>query len=153
MTTHNGKSEEIQLDEKDETPIEITQQALTEENEQLTQQSTASMSSRQKKLHEIKLKLNAARRLNAQSVQAEHVRFTSPEDEKKKLHNEHEKKSKKWKENTDAEGRTSENAYLYETAEKAEDRAEKNENKNTASFGWDGKIKNKNIKIHELIPL
>lgn len=106
--------------------------------------ATAGMSEMEKKLFNIRMKINQGRKANKSEVEEEYKRFNDPKYEQKKrisrkneqaaegvdgLGEEHEQ-TPKWKEDK--------NAYLHQTAESAEYESEKQQKKkdNMATFGW-----------------
>lgn len=106
--------------------------------------ATAGMSEMQKKLFNIRMKINQGRKANKNEVEEEYKRFNDPKYEQKKrvsrkneqaaegvdgLGEEHEQ-TPKWKEDK--------NAFLQQTAESAEYESEKQQRKkdNMATFGW-----------------
>ncbi|KAE9045402.1 hypothetical protein PR003_g2350 [Phytophthora rubi] len=97
-----------------------------EEQDQLTAMTPA-----QKKLFELRMKMNAGRKANKQEVAAEHDRVKN-NDKKARKEEQYKKREKK---QVAASGK----AHLNETAEVAEIKAKKagKKEKRKAAFGWD----------------
>ncbi|GAB9464181.1 Pre-mrna-splicing factor syf2 [Globisporangium polare] len=90
------------------------------------------MTPAQRKLFELRMKVNAGRKANKQEVAAEHERIVNKDKKAKKEESVKRKQEKK-------EEVTSGTAHLKETAEEAEVKTKKNEKKEKrkAAFGWD----------------
>ncbi|KAG7400035.1 pre-mRNA-splicing factor syf2 [Phytophthora boehmeriae] len=101
--------------------------ADAEQDDQLT-----SMTPAQKKLFELRMKMNAGRKANKQEVAAEHDRIKNND---KKARKEEQYKKREEKKAIAASGK----AHLNETAEVAESKAKKagKKEKRKAAFGWD----------------
>jgi hypothetical protein len=117
---------------------------------------TAGMSDMQKRLFNIRMKINQGRKANKTEVEEEYKRFNDPKYEQKKnvarkneqaveqvdgIGEQHE--APKWKEDK--------NAYLHQTAESAEFSAEKAQRKkdNMATFGWQAFTTDANYRSYE----
>ncbi|CAI5991867.1 unnamed protein product [Closterium sp. NIES-64] len=97
------------------------------------------MDARQKKLFEIRLKLNQARKANQTAVVAEKRREEKPEEEESRGVSKaawFEEKKRKMSKQLDAAGLDITKAYMLETQEAAESKYKKWEKKE-APFGWD----------------
>ncbi|CAI5458725.1 unnamed protein product [Closterium sp. Yama58-4] len=97
------------------------------------------MDARQKKLFEIRLKLNQARKANQTAVVAEKRREEKPEEEESRGVSKaawFEEKKRKMSKQLDAAGLDITKAYMLETQEAAESKYKKWEKK-PAPFGWD----------------
>ncbi|CAI5513266.1 unnamed protein product [Closterium sp. Naga37s-1] len=97
------------------------------------------MDARQKKIFEIRLKLNQARKANQTAVVAEKRREEKPEEEESRGVSKaawFEEKKRKMSKQLDAAGLDITKAYMLETQEAAESKYKKWEKKE-APFGWD----------------
>lgn len=99
----------------------------------------AKMSARERKLYELRLKLNQSRKANRREVVQEHKRLNEGEDPEVKARKEQirERMKERHAQMKGGKSGSDKNAlYMSESAEMAEARGEKNK-KNPAPFGWD----------------
>mmetsp|Transcript_1956 Transcript_1956/g.7005 ORF Transcript_1956/g.7005 Transcript_1956/m.7005 type:complete len:469 (+) Transcript_1956:398-1804(+) len=114
------------------------QAAGEEEEEPEPEVDMSSMTAKQRKLFELRLRLNQARKANRTAVVAEKEKKADPEgkakEDKKKIH---ESYVKKRDDELEAMGLDKSKAYMLQSAESAGKQYKKAEKK-AAHFGWDG---------------
>ncbi|CAM6092954.1 unnamed protein product [Calypogeia fissa] len=112
-------------------------EAEREAEEERNREAYAHMNEKQRKLFDLRLKMNAARKANQAAIVAEKKRENAPEEvrgvSKKKWFEERQKRLGKV---LDANGLDMTKAYMLDTQEQAEEKYEKWEKK-PAPFGWD----------------
>ena len=110
-----------------------------EEEEAMPDVDLSSMSDAQRRLFHLKMKLNQGRKLNRMAVKEEHQRKNTPNYEAKLRAEERKESNERWAKELQARGLTTEEGYLFETAEQAQRKQEnaKKKEKNKAAFGWD----------------
>ena len=87
------------------------------------------------RLHELKLKINQARKLNNQAVIDENERMSNPQFDRIRKRKEWQEQNKEYLEQLDKRGVAKEKQYLTETASHVEKGKKKGKKK--ISFGWD----------------
>jgi len=131
-----GKSVE---DEEKEADEEQGQDAEEEEEEQVSEETLEAMTPMQRRLFNLRLKMNQGRKLNKQATKEEHDRLTDPQRKKKERQQEREENKKRWEAELRERGISKADACLLETAEQAGQKyqAKKKKDKKAAAFGWD----------------
>jgi len=110
---------------------------------------TAGMNAKQKKLFQLRMRMNAARKANAKEVEDEKKRFVG--GKRRKETNEWKERSDAWKDELKNEGLDKERGYLLETAEDHQEKEKKKKKKarHQASFGWEVFNQDTIYKAHE----
>jgi len=100
---------------------------------------TSGMTDAQRRLFQLKLKLNQGRKLNRLAVKEEHARKSTPNYEAKLRAEERKDSNERWRKELLSRGVKPEEAYLFETAEAAGKKmaAAARKEKGQAAFGWD----------------
>lgn len=132
-------SEEIDLGDDDDDSESEEEEEKTEENEaSYIEQQTAGMNPRQRKLFELKLKLNKARRANHREAKEEHSRLNTGNTKSHgALKREWKEKNEKKKEEMRKNGENPDLAFMFESAASVAHKNQKKAKKNKAAFGWE----------------
>jgi len=122
--------------EKKEKKTSALGETTTEEKEQpMTESQLEKLDPRRRKLFELRLLMNKARRSNKQEQEHEHKRLNTKPS--KKGIKEWLEKKEAWQKELAARGESPEFAFMHETAEVVEYRQKKQGKKKAAPFGWD----------------
>lgn len=138
-----GKKEEQEEEEDDFEEEEEEQEErrgrATAEQEEEEEVATSGMTDAQRRLFQLKLKLNQGRKLNRLAVKEEHARKSTPNYEAKLRAEERKDSNERWRKELLSRGVKPEEAYLFETAEAAGKKmaAAARKEKGQAAFGWD----------------
>eukprot|EP00624_Nannochloropsis_granulata_P005927 evm.model.NODE_42115_length_10595_cov_24.965267.1 len=110
-----------------------------EEEEEEQEEDTSRMTDAQRRLFQLKLRLNQGRKLNRLAVKEEHARKSTPNYEAKLRAEERKDSNERWRKELLSRGVKPEEAYLFETAEAAGKKmaAAARKEKGKAAFGWD----------------
>lgn len=110
-----------------------------EEEEQIDETELAHMSAKQRKLFELRMKINKGRKANRKAVGEERTRLEDPYYEAKQRAKERKEKKEAWAAEMASQGLTTDQSYIHETQERAAGRYEHKakKEKGKAAFGWD----------------
>lgn len=120
--------------------VQVEEEAVEEEEEVEEQEEDISgMTDAQRRLFQLKLRLNQGRKLNRLAVKEEHARKSTPNYEAKLRAEERKDSNERWRRELLSRGVKPEEAYLFETAEAAGKKmaAAARKEKGKAAFGWD----------------
>ncbi|CAM9099207.1 unnamed protein product [Chrysoparadoxa australica] len=121
---------------KEKAPEEVPEEEEEEEEEE--EVDTSNMTAQQKKLFQLRLKINAGRKANKAEVKEEYKRLGDKSFAKRQAAEERKKIKDEWEAELKARGLTTEEAYLIDTAESSErlqaQKAQKQ--RNLDSFAW-----------------
>jgi hypothetical protein len=140
------EQEQEEEEEEEEEDFEEEQQEQQEEGGRATAEAeeedevdTSGMTDAQRRLFQLKLKLNQGRKLNRLAVKEEHARKSTPNYEAKLRAEERKDSNERWRKELLSRGVKPEEAYLFETAEAAGKKmaAAARKEKGQAAFGWD----------------
>jgi len=109
-----------------------------EEDAGSVEQQTKGMSARERKLFELRLKINQSRKANHSAVVAEKKRKDNPQEVAAQQKREGRDEAKKnWEETTKAHGIAKDQGHLIETMEKAQSEYYRKDKKKPAPVGWE----------------
>mmetsp|Transcript_37928 Transcript_37928/g.49938 ORF Transcript_37928/g.49938 Transcript_37928/m.49938 type:complete len:458 (+) Transcript_37928:491-1864(+) len=110
-----------------------------EEEEGISEEALNAMSDKQRRLFQLRMKMNKSRKMNKKEVEEEHRRLTDPNYKKKERAKERQKAKQQWEEELKEKGLDKSQACLLQTAEQAQGhyKAKKKKDKKKAAFGWD----------------
>lgn len=130
--------EEIDLGEDDDSDSDGEQQQQQQQGQDTqaeAQKDVSEMTPRERKLFELRLRLNKARKDNKREAREEHARFNSKKNPSSRRKEFLEKKEQ-WEKEMKERGEEHE-LFMYETAESVGYRDKKKSKKKQASFGWE----------------
>lgn len=126
------EDEELKKAEEENQPLK----GLVEVEEVLGQEHPEFKDERSRKLHELKLKMNQARKLNNQAVIEENDRVTNPQFERIRRRREWQEENDEFIKEIDKKGMGKDKKYLTDTMGKT-DKMKKRNGKKKITFGWD----------------
>lgn len=135
----NAKETEVVSRESQDTPSLQEDEEDVAEEEEDDERAMGNMTDAQKRLFRIRLAINKGRKANKKACDMEKVRLGDPNWEAKEKAKERQANRVRWREEMKAQGLSTKESYLFETAEVAHskyNRSAKKE-KGKAAFGWD----------------
>jgi hypothetical protein len=126
------EDEELMKAEEENKPVK----GLVEVDEIVEQDHPEFKDEKSRKLHELKLKMNQARKLNNQAVIEENDRVTNPQYDRIRKHREWKEENDEFMKDIDKKGMSKEKKYLTDTMGKTE-KMKKRNGKKKITFGWD----------------
>jgi len=97
--------------------------------------NSGALSASQKKLFELRLKMNKARRANKREAQEEHARLNNKKTGDKR--GDYQKRKAEWERQLKEKGGNIDQPWMHEAAESVKYREKKEKDKPKASFGWE----------------
>ena len=112
---------------------------------------TSNLSVRQKRLHKLRLKMNAARKANHDEVKSEGFRLTDPNYRQRKRKAEENKRHEDWENSVKSKGLATDQHHMLTTAKRAEREEDALGRKRAkkAAFGWEAFNDETLLKGHE----
>jgi cyclophilin family peptidyl-prolyl cis-trans isomerase len=132
-----ASSKKDKEEEKEEVDLETDTTKEEKEEEEMAKVDTSAMNPRQKKMFELRMRLNASRKANKREVAEETKRFKNKKSDTTRRRKQFMQNKEKWEQTLKEDGLEPEEAFMHETAESVGYRQQKKDSKNKASYGWD----------------